>query len=181
MQKSFTKTGLKIGDKVETIGGWEKIVLEVFENTFVVDNQNDGLELISFLDAINEGWTILPEEPACAPSLEFIPCNHMSNRTICTWCVEEGKIKPEDYDTNINFQITGEAINDAIIKNNNELIEEIEKIKCRRCGKNISECAKGRWSRPLCTVNGVTWDEHVIGISVIDKIIESKNDLLSKE
>jgi len=87
MQKSFTKTGLKIGDKVETIGGWEKTVLEVFENFFVVDNQNDGLELISFLDAINEGWTILPEEPACAPSLEFIPCNHMSNRTICTWCV----------------------------------------------------------------------------------------------
>ncbi len=42
---------------------------------------------------------------------------------------------------------------------------EIEEIKCRRCGTLLKDCSTKRWLDPLCTVDGATWDEHVIGLS----------------
>lgn len=61
---------------------------------------------------------------------------------------------------------------------------ETEKDKCRRCGLSLKECPRTRWKAPLCVVNGVEWDEHVIGLSTLhhqlQKAREQKRTEISK-
>ena len=47
-----------------------------------------------------------------------------------------------------------------------------EEAKCRRCGMSLRDCPKTRWTNPLCVVNGVEWDEHVIGISTLHQQLQ---------
>lgn len=49
----------------------------------------------------------------------------------------------------------------------------IESEECRRCQLPLSECPQTRWTKPLCIVDGVEWDEHVIGLSVLTRTLQA--------
>lgn len=173
MNKTFSKDSLKVGDKIGNMVVDDRyvngIVCEVLNNVFILDL--DGiLHTIPYKHAIKEDWTILPEEPEqkntfavykhwkvdgkdvtpCTPNFENTSCNHATFSYPCHLCKEEKH---------------QEIIKDAIIKNNNELIEEIEGMKNNGC------CCDDE-----CSCQG---EDYMLDCVI--QLIQSKNDLLSKE
>ena len=53
---------------------------------------------------------------------------------------------------------------------------EWEEIKCRRCSMKLNDCPKGRWQHPLCVMNGVEWDQHVVGLNDLETLLSQERE-----
>lgn len=177
MPKSFSKTGLKVGDKIKIPLHTNSFnVIDVGENGFVFTYEyvyaSDLYE--TFEKAVKEGWTILEDESEqnvkketeelCEEcSLPAYFCNELqeivytdNTRERSTLARELRKKYKLYYDKSMCAKETNTQ---SIIKNNNELIEEMK------------ECLHADSSMTV-------WDS---GVHHCIKAIQSKNDLLSKE
>lgn len=135
--KTFSKDSLKVGDRViiNHLGGTHT-VCEVCDNSFAV-LECGTFNWNTYAQATEEGWIILPEEEERKNT--FAVFENVS--TIYTHAVLQNKII------------------EAIIKNNNELIEKIQTKSCIGYYENLIAFGKKQ------AIN----------------IIQSKNDSLSKE
>lgn len=138
--KTFSKDSLKIGDEFETyedIFPKTYVVTEVLQNTFGAVIKGHTLTFwFSFEHAKVKGWTILPDKEENSVSLGSVGA-------VVNW---------------LDTPYIKKSIKEAIIKNNNELLEQLDKRNAE------------------CFVSG-----EKVGMYYARNIILSKNDSLSKD
>lgn len=169
MPKSFSKTGLSIGDRVQTSYGKNNfhVVKDVgeFGYIFCGEDDYDDRDLrdyyVPYTDAIKSRYKILEDEPekdgVCGD-------RYFKDDQGNFWVdLQNGNFKGYHYSYSMD-----KVIKEAIIANNNELIEEIG---------HLSFTPK----QGYITSSPEQFDWLNRGIREAINTIQSKNDLLSKE